>query len=163
MPCVFDESCIDSTYGTLTVNLSDPAYRLYCHSCGVRGNLLRLIHGLQNHTPPSGGRLRGDEFKLAVTVLRSINGNTEDSPPPQPPTSSAPSADDVQTSPADPPPENIPLKDQERTRNLVNLWEDCIVNVAEMSPQAAAYFWQRPWLTPEVCRKWKMGYRYVAH
>ena len=124
----------------------------------MRGNLLTLIHGLQYHTPPSGGRLRGDEFKSAVTVLRSINGNTDDSPPPRQPQSSAPAADHTNTSPADPPPENIPLKDQEKTLALVNLWEDCIMDVAEMSPPAAAYFRQRPWLTPDVCRKWKMGY-----
>jgi hypothetical protein len=27
-----------------------------------------------------------------------------------------------------------------------------------MTPAAAAYFRKRPWLTPEVCRQWKMGY-----
>ena len=37
----------------------DVAKALYCHTCSVRGNLLTLIHGLETHQPPTGGRLRG--------------------------------------------------------------------------------------------------------
>ena len=80
MPCVFNESCADSSYGTLTVNLSDVAKRIYCHSCGTRGNLITLIHGLQTHRPPTGGRLRGDEFREAVSTLRTIHGDSPSSP-----------------------------------------------------------------------------------
>jgi len=161
MRCCFNESCNDSSYGALTVNLSDPARVIYCHVCQVRGNLLTLIHGLTQHRPPTGGRLRGDEFKAALTTLQHIRGGAE------PATSfvanslapSRVSAIPPLSSPAeDPVSVNIPLKDQEKTRGLVNLWEDLVVEVDQMSPAAASYFRERPWLTPEVCRQWKMGY-----
>ena len=74
MPCVFDESCSDSSYGTLTVNLNDMAKRIYCHACGVRGNLLTLLWGLAKQQAPTGGKLRGEEFKEAVGLLRDISG-----------------------------------------------------------------------------------------
>jgi hypothetical protein len=73
MKCVFNETCNDSQYGNLTVR-QDVAKQIYCHSCETRGNLLTLIHGLENQQPPSGGRLRGQEFKAAVQKLRQING-----------------------------------------------------------------------------------------
>lgn len=161
MRCCFNESCNDSSYGALTVNLSDPARVIYCHVCQVRGNLLTLIHGLTQHRPPTGGRLRGDEFKAAVTTLQQIRGGAE------PATSSAangPAPAMVSATPPlstpvkEPVSVNIPLKDQEKTRGLVNLWEDLVVEVEQMSPAAASYFRERPWLTPEACRQWKMGY-----
>lgn len=77
MACVFTEDCDKSQYGNLTVKLNDPVNRIYCHSCGVRGNLLTLIHGLEQRKPPNGGRLRGDEFKAAVATLRTIAGSEE--------------------------------------------------------------------------------------
>lgn len=155
MPCAFNESCVDSSYGTLTVNLSDPARRVYCHSCGVRGNLLTLLWGLEKHQPPQGGKLRGAEFKEAVQVLQAINGNEAATPPP------APRRAKVEPSPE--PPEvkrNVPLKDSEnaRARELVTLYEQLQVNVEDMNHAAATYFRKRPWLTPEVARRWKMGY-----
>jgi hypothetical protein len=55
---------------------------------------------------------------------------------------------------------NIPLKDSdnERARTLVTLDERFIVDTAEMNPAAASYFRKRPFLTPDTCRKWRMGY-----
>ena len=61
MPCCFNEGCNDSSYGALTVNLSDPARVIYCHVCQVRGNLLTLIHGLTHKKylkSPSGSDTR---------------------------------------------------------------------------------------------------------
>ncbi|MCA9063927.1 MAG: hypothetical protein KDA96_12735 [Planctomycetaceae bacterium] len=56
MECVFNEAaCSDSPYGNQTIRLGDPVNRIYCHSCNVRGNLLTLIHGLEQHSPPDGG------------------------------------------------------------------------------------------------------------
>ncbi|MCA9028254.1 MAG: toprim domain-containing protein [Planctomycetaceae bacterium] len=157
MVCPFNAECRDSQYGNLTVNLDSSAKLIYAHCCQIRGNLLTLIHGLETHSPPSTDRLRGDEFKAAVAKLKEINGlidsptvNRDDAP--------AVEAHNQTASPADPPPQNVPLCQQDKTKGLVNLWEDCIVDVAEMSPPAAAYFRERPWLTPEVCRKWKLGY-----
>ena len=73
MKCVFNEACSDSQYGNLAVKL-DVAKQIYCHSCNVRGNLLTLIHGLETGRPPEGGRVRGQEFKNAITKLKEING-----------------------------------------------------------------------------------------
>jgi 5S rRNA maturation endonuclease (ribonuclease M5) len=150
MPCVFDERCRDSSYGSLTVNLSDPAKVIYCHVCGVRGNILSLVWGLKHQRAPTGGKLRGEEFREAAETLRLLRGVVE-LPAVSPPPGAA--------TPTEPPPlVNVPLQNQEKARHLVNLWEDLIVDPAAMPPAAAAYFRQRPWLTPEICQKWKLGY-----
>lgn len=151
MPCVFNDTCGDSSYGTLTVNLSDSAKVIYCHACGVRGNLLTLLFGLQHHRPPTGGRLRGDEFRESVEILKKIRQVIESPAAPTPAAVSS-SVDNAV------PEVNIPLKGQEKTKGLVNLWEDLVVEISEMPPAAAAYFRKRPWLTLEVCRNWKLGY-----
>lgn len=155
--CVFNESCHQSQYGQLTVNLADPARLIYCHCCGTRGNLLTLLHGLERHTPPVGGRLRGEEFKAAVRTLKEINATavselSADQPSDPPPESIA------QTAP--PSPVNLPMRrhEKEAARALENLWEDLVVDPAEMPPAAAQYFRSRPWLTEDVCRAWRVGY-----
>jgi hypothetical protein len=55
---------------------------------------------------------------------------------------------------------NVPLahSDNERARALVNLDAKFIVDVAQMSPRASSYFRSRPFLSPEVCKRWRMGY-----
>lgn len=57
-------------------------------------------------------------------------------------------------------PGNAPLSasENERARGLVHLDEKFVVDPAAMSPKAASYFRHRPFLTPEACRKWRMGY-----
>ncbi|TWT61676.1 DNA primase [Rubinisphaera italica] len=147
MPCVFGDSCDDSSYGTLTVNLSETAKRIYCHTCGTRGNLLTLIHGLQTGRSPSGGRLRGDEFKQAVQTLQTIHGGGLPAKQTSLPTKS----------PALEP--NVPLKDaeNERARQLVNLHQSGVTDPAEMAPAAGRYFRSRPYLTEEMCEKWKVA------
>jgi hypothetical protein len=69
----------------------------------------------------------------------------------------------VQPIPQVPPPEikvNIPLKDSEneRARALTELDRKFLVEVEGMSPKASAYVRRRAFLTPEVCRRWRMGY-----
>ncbi len=156
MACVFNEACHESQYGHLTVNLTDPARLIYCHSCRVRGNLLTLLHGLEHRAPPSGGRLRGEEFKAAVRKLRAIQeGDVSNQTP-----SVEPAKVDAQSAPRDSPQVNPPLKrhPKEAARSLVNLYEDLVSDPSEMPPNAAAYFRSRPWLTEDVCRKWGVGY-----
>src|SRR5437667_30499 len=55
---------------------------------------------------------------------------------------------------------NLPLaqSENERARGLVDLDRKFVVDVAAMSPKASAYFRQRSFLSPEVCRQWRMGY-----
>lgn len=157
MPCVFDPACAESSYGTMTINLDDPAKRIYCHACGVRGNLLTLLWGLQNGKPPSGGKLRGEEFKQAVSLLRELRGQQDAQTQPATPAAAA----HTPNAPASVPSSvNVPLKDSEneRARELVTLHEELIVDIDQMNPAAASYMRKRPWLTPEVARKWRMGY-----
>lgn len=157
MPCVFNDSCAESSYGTMAVNLSDPAKRIYCHACGVRGNLLTLLWGLMKHCPPSGGKLRGEEFKQAVTALQEIAGGASES---SDPTAHGQTANATREPPQPEPQRNTPLKDSEnpRARELVTLYEDLLTDPGEMNPAAAAYVRSRPWLTAEVMRSWRMGY-----
>jgi 5S rRNA maturation endonuclease (ribonuclease M5) len=155
MKCVFHEACADAKYGNLTVSLGDPAKVIYCHSCEVRGNLLTLIHGLENHAPPAGGKLRGEEFKTAAAKLREIAGEAAACAP------TGAAAEKIAEPPARKPVQhNQPLRrhESEAVRALATLHEDLVVDVERMPPSPAAYFRQRPWLTPEVCRKWGVGY-----
>src|SRR4051812_29787422 len=59
-----------------------------------------------------------------------------------------------------PPPRNVPLaqSENERARGLTELDRKFDTDIAAMTPKASAYFRRRPFLTPEVCRKWRMGY-----
>lgn len=162
IPSVFAEGGKgESSYGVLTINLDQPQNPIYCHVTGTRGNLLTLIHGFKHHRPPASGKLRGDEFKEAARILHEIAGKIDGvlSGQPTPAVESPTSAISESEKPS-PLRRNTPLKDSEneRARSLVTMHEQLVVDVAEMSPPAAAYFRSRPFLTPEVCRKWRMGY-----
>jgi 5S rRNA maturation endonuclease (ribonuclease M5) len=153
MECVFNDECSDSQYGNLTIKLDDAAKRIYCHSCLVRGNLLTLIHGLESRQPPTGGRLRSDEFKAAVAKLKKINGQ---------PAHDAASTAQPTTEPDSPISQllNVPLirHEKEAARILADLHGDLIVDVSDMSPEAAQYVRKRSWMTPELLRKWGVGW-----
>jgi len=159
MQCVFRSECADSSYGQLAVNQDTPARVIYCHACGIRGNLLTLLHGLNTGRPPTGDKLRGDEFKASVATLRLINhqsGGSPSSPSAPSPTPAIAATDSSQATRR-----NQPLKshDKEAARTIENLYEDLVTDPAEMPPSAAQYFRQRrQWLTPDVAEKWRMGY-----
>jgi hypothetical protein len=75
----------------------------------------------------------------------------------------APRPAEVTVAPAVPPPApkpNLPLarSENERARGLANLEEKFVVDVANMPPAASAYFRRPPFLAPDHCRKWRMGY-----
>jgi len=48
--------------------------------------------------------------------------------------------------------------DNERARGLINLDSKFVTDPAAMPPAASRYFRTRPFLSPEACRKWRMGY-----
>ena len=157
MQCVFNESCSDSQYGNLTIRLDEAVNRIYCHTCGVRGNLLTLIHGLEQHAAPGGGRLRGDEFKSAVAKLREIAGDSV------PGTTNATKPQTTEPPKVKVEPKaisNVPLAkhEKEAARGLANLHEDLVCDVENMSPEAAQYVRQRDWMTPELMQKWGVGW-----
>jgi len=167
IPSIFaDKGNGESSYGALTINLDQPQNPIYCHVTGTRGNLLTLIHGFKHHRPPVSGKLRGDEFKEAARILQEIAGKVDGdvsgqaATPAKSPAPLAPASLTSEPQTSEPVFRNIPLKDSEneRARALVTLHGQFVVDVGEMSPPAATYFRSRPFLTPEVCRKWRMGY-----
>lgn len=157
MECVFDEACADNQYGNLAVKLDDSVNRIFCHSCRVRGNLLTLLHGLENHKPPESGRLRGGEFKAAVAKLREIADGvaTHDSPAP-----AAAAIPDEKPSAPVPKLVNTPLAkhEKEAARKIADLYNDLVTDVSQMSPNAAEYVRRRQWMTPELLAKWGVGW-----
>jgi hypothetical protein len=141
----------------IAVQVDHPAklWRCFHAGCGRGGNLISLLDYLLPGEH-SNGRPRGDRFKQAIATLLAIrDGNarqgkplTGESPPVMPPPARAERRG------------NVALKDSEKeaARGLVRLDEKFVVDPAAMSPKAASYFRHRPFLTPEACRKWRMGY-----
>ena len=174
MKCVFNEACSDSQYGNLAIKL-DVAKQIYCHSCSVRGNLLTLIHGLETGRPPEGGKVRGQEFKNAITKLKELNGLV-DSPVSNAAAQANPKAPSVTSIPTTAPmpsqqvsdnavqpslDKNVPLHrhDKEAARALADLHKDLITDISQMSPEAAAYVRKREhWMTSELMQKWGCGW-----
>ena len=130
-------------------------WRCFEAGCGRGGNLVSLCD-LMKPGEHAGGKPRGDRFKAILRDLQAMAAGTVRS-------ETSPAAEE-QTPPSAPEqkrrPRNVPLaqSDNERARGLVNLDEKFIVDPAAMSPKAASYFRHRPYLTPEACRKWRIGY-----
>ena len=156
MECVFNSNCADTSYGNLSVSL-DAARRIFCHSCQTRGNLLTLIHGLEKRSVPAGGRLRGQEFKNAVTKLRELSGLQSLGS-----AASARAVEQVATTvrQAVASVANTPLRrhEKEAARALADLHEDLVSDVEQMSPEAAQYVRSRKWMTPKLLEQWGVGW-----
>lgn len=135
----------------LAIQEGDPAKKWHCHQygCGKGGNLVSLCDLMKPGTNAS-GRPRGDRFK---EIAKDLQAMVEGDVPTQKPVPAPPPV-------ASPPKVNLLLKDSEneRARGLVNLDAKFVVDVAAMSPRASGYFRKRPYLTPEVCKRWRMGY-----
>ncbi len=99
------------------------------------------------------GRPRGERFKEIASDLQAMSRGATKAEAQQDPSAQKASA-------PEPPKINIPLakSDNERARGLVELDRKFVVDPAEMPPAASAYFRRRPFLTPEVCQKWRVGY-----
>lgn len=139
----------------VSINTDNPQKIFMCHSyqCGFRGNLLTLMHGWLTGTKPMGGKLTGNEFQRVKQLLAAAG---EPIVGRQTPHKSATSSE-TDTS-ASPP--NSPLIDapEERIRELHNIDEKFVRDVATMNPAAAAYVRRHPCLTPESMTKWRCGY-----
>lgn len=135
----------------LAIQADDPAKKWHCHQygCGKGGNLISLCD-LMKTGDNAGGRPRGDRFK---EIAKDLQAMAEGQPGLSPPVTAPPPAPVL-------PKLNVPLKDSEneRARGLVNLDGKFIVEVPTMSPRASGYFRKRPYLTPEICKRWRMGY-----
>jgi 5S rRNA maturation endonuclease (ribonuclease M5) len=138
----------------LAIQAGDPAKKWHCHQygCGKGGNLVSLCD-LMKPGANAGGRPRGDRFKdIAKDLDAMVNGENL-------------SGNAAVAAPAAPQPVavakvNVPLKDSdnERAGALVELDKKFVVEVADMNANASAYLRRRPFLTPDVMRKWRMGY-----
>lgn len=137
----------------LAIQTGHPAKTFKCHqySCGKSGNLVSLCD-LMKSGDSAGGRPRGQRFKdIAADLLAMASG--------VPPTHPQPAQPVVPPAPALPA-VNVPLAQSpnERARPLVDLDRKFVVDPAGMTPKASAYFRRRPFLSAEVCRRWRMGY-----
>jgi 5S rRNA maturation endonuclease (ribonuclease M5) len=136
----------------LAIQAGSDTKNWYCHQygCGKSGNLVSLCD-LLKAGEPSGGRPRGERFKgIAADLLAMTKGE-------RPADSATPAA----PRPAAPAPKvNLPLaqSENERARALTELDQKFTLDLAEMPPRASAYFRRRPFLSPEVCRAWRVGY-----
>ncbi len=135
----------------LAIQADDPAKKWHCHQygCGKGGNLVSLCDLMKPGTNAA-GRPRGERFKEIAKDLQAITEGEAPTQSPVPTTPPVPAAPKL----------NIALEDSEneRARGLVNLDAKFTVDVTTMSPRAAGYFRKRPFLTPEVCQRWRMGY-----
>ena len=139
----------------VAINIENPQKVFQCHGyqCGVRGNLLTLMHGFLTGTLPTGGKLKGTEFQRVKRVLAGSNDPSEASPVRQVPEAAKPVVNP-------PLPTNAPLIDSsdQRVRELHNIDEKLIRDVAVMNHAAANYVRKHPCLSPESMAKWRCGY-----
>lgn len=141
----------------LAIKVDDDAKRWCCHryECEHRqgGNLVGLID-LVKPGPHMNGRPRGDRFKAILADLQQLAGGSS-----MPPQTAAANVQPKQLV-SEPSTANVPLaeSENERARGLVNLNDKFVTDPASMNPAAASYFRRRPYLTSELCAKWKIGY-----
>lgn len=142
----------------IAINTENPQKIFQCHAyeCGFRGNLLTLMHGFLTSSKPTGGKLKSDEFQRVKKVLAGIN----------PPVTSGtavtagPSKSPGPSAKTPPLLVNTPLIEasEERVRELHNIDEKLIRDVATMNPAAAGYIRRHPALSSESMTKWRSGY-----
>lgn len=139
----------------LAIKADDPVKRWRCHQygCGKGGNLVSLCD-LMKPGACADGRPRGQRFKEIAADLQAIVKGVTRGEVQQPEQRTV-----VAEEPAEPK-VNVPLvqSENERARQLANLDDKFITDVAEMNAKAATYFRRRPFLSSEVCQKWRVGY-----
>lgn len=135
----------------LAIQTESPTKPWACHQygCGKSGNLVGLCD-LLKQGPNAGGRPRGERFKaIAADLLAIVEGlpPVEQTPPPV-------------KQPAKREERNVPLheSDNERARELLTLDAQFVTDPALMPPDAAGYFRRRPFLTPDSCAAFRVGY-----
>lgn len=139
----------------VAINTDNPQKIFLCHAyeCQFRGNLLTLMHGWLTGQKPAGGKLKGPEFQRVKQALASTGDVAASGPAPKEPAAACKTA----TPPLQP---NVPLIDapNERVRELHNIDEKFLTDVAVMNPAAAAYVRQHSCLSSESMQKWRVGY-----
>lgn len=129
-------------------------WRCHQYGCGKGGNLATLC-GYLRFGSDLQAPLRGEQFRRVRDDLRAMVGGATRV------TAAAAKQQETKRVEDLAPTINVPLaqSDNERARALVNLDEKFLIEVGpDMNRDAAAYFRKRPYLTPEVCRAWRIGY-----
>ncbi len=140
----------------LSVDTGNPQKVFACHAyqCQVRGNLLTLMHGWLTGARPTGGKLKGEEFKRIRNVLlgESPTSAAAAAAAAAAPVAAATAGQDAST-------RNVPLaqSENEKARELVTLDEKFVRDVAYMPPAAASYVRRHPCLSAAMMEKWRVG------
>lgn len=148
----------------IAINVENPQKVFQCHAytCGFRGNLLSLMHGLLTGSKPTAGKLKGAEFQRVRNVLAGKTATATVNP-----SQSATQKKDLVPPTAEPhseqiakPAANKPLieSDDERIRELNDIDQKFVTDLAVMNPRAAAYVRRHHCLTPESMKKLRCGY-----
>jgi len=139
----------------IAVNTEHPQKVFYCHAyqCGFRGNLLTLMHGWLTGKKPAGDRLKGAEFNRVKGMLAGKTPAHHSPAPEHKPDVGQETAPHMTK-------RNTPLAESENeaARGLVDIDAKFVVDPAQMNPKAASYLRRRPFLSPELMRKWRVGY-----
>lgn len=138
----------------LAIQPEHPVKQWQCHQygCGKNGNLVSLCD-LLKPGENSGGRPRGARFKeIAGDLLAMTKGEGPEASPAPLAAPSGPPAPETKV--------NVPLSQSpnERARALTALDRKFTLDIATMPPRASSYLRRRPFLSPEVCGTWRMGY-----
>lgn len=139
----------------LAIQEQHPAKPWKCHEYGCQkgGNFVGLCD-LMKGGASEAGKPRGERFRSVALDIEAMANGTLHSPdaPPSLPAKNEPS---VEVSAV-----NLPLavSANERARSLTDLDRKFLVDVAVMPPAASAYLRRRPFLSPEACHSWRVGY-----
>lgn len=157
--CPFDCPGDHAGKRELSVNIDNPDKVFRCHNyeCQFRGNLIHLMHGWLTGQKPSGGNVRGEDFKR---VKRALVGEATTAA--KSPTSAKPDPRETLEAPQEAPTRNVPLaeSDNEKVRDLVGMEELFITDTEKMTPACSAYWRKRrSFLTEETCQSWGVGVR----
>ena len=122
--------------------------------------MLTLMHGFLTQSMPRGGKLKGDEFRRVKKVLAGESASTFDTVSRKALAAGIIDSPISTTTPTPPLPSNTPLVDaaEPHIRELHNIDEKLIRDVAVMNPAASAYIRRHPCLSSESMAKWRCGY-----
>ena len=151
MPCPCSECAGSGDDKSVSINLTDPVKRWKCHregyGCGAQGRLVTLAYCMKHGAMPPGGKLKGDAFwEIARELEALVEGKPLHDSPALPSGSVRQDVQAVIEKRA-----NVPLaeSENENARKLVDLDEQLVSNLDQLSPAASAYARRRPFLLSE--------------
>lgn len=147
----------------VSVNWQTAVFTSHCYHCSVRGRVTTLLFGMKYGRQPTGGKLKGDEFKDIAADIAQVAGLQKPEA----------MADQRVYAPADSHPQtaikndkpierkiNLPLhrNPDKRIAGLVHLSDELIRDAVSLSGRAQAYLASRKYMTQELMEKWDVGY-----